>query len=149
MRSALIAMYHGSELSVPESSSLEKIWKSQTGERFLFWCTAMIFIRAYGQWFMPPLIVRQSENYTQDLQWNLPSDWLVHNTPSGYMDRYGWMNTMSLFGRTCVASKLNKQFLFFEGHDRHFIIGPHIFSDPTTSPHFSSGRQLHQQPAKW
>ena len=69
---------------------------------------------------MPPVIVHQAENYTQDCHWNLPSDWLVHNTPSGYMDRYGWMKAMSLFSRTYGASKLNPQVLFFDGHDIHF-----------------------------
>ena len=69
---------------------------------------------------MSPMIVRQAENYTQDLHWNLPSDWLVHNTPSGYMDRDGWMKAMSLFSRTCGASKMNPQVLFFDGHDSHF-----------------------------
>ena len=73
------------------------------------------------------MIVHQAENYTQDLHWNLPSDWLVHNTPSGYMDRDGWMNTMSLFSRTFGAIKMNPQVLFFGGHDSHFDDrAPHI-----------------------
>ena len=65
------------------------IWKSQTGERAPFRCTDMIFNRADGECFMPPMIVHQAKNYTQDLHWNLPSDWLVHNTLSGYIDRDG------------------------------------------------------------
>ena len=69
---------------------------------------------------MPPVIILQVENYTQDIHWNLPSDWLVHNTPSGYMDRDGWMKAMSLFSRTCGYIKLNPQALFFDGHDKHF-----------------------------
>ena len=81
------------------------IWKYQTGERAPFWCTALIFTRSDGQCFVPPMIVHQAENYTHDLHWNLPSDWLVHNTPSVYMDRDGWMNAISLFGRTCVSIK--------------------------------------------
>ena len=98
----------------------KRIWKSQTGERYPFWCTAKIFTRDYGKCFMPPMIVHQVENYTQDLHWNLPSDWLVHNTPSGYMNRDVWMKATSLFNRTCGASKMNPQVLFFEGHDSHF-----------------------------
>ena len=65
------------------------------------------------------MIVHQAENYTHDIHWNLPSDWLVHNTLSGYMDRDGWMKAMSLFSRTCAASKMNPQVLFFDGHDSH------------------------------
>ena len=84
----------------------ERIWKSQTGERSHFLCTSLFFSRAYDQCFMPPMIVHQAENYTQDLHWNLPSDWLVHNTLLGYMDRGVWMKAMSLFSRTCGASKM-------------------------------------------
>ena len=69
---------------------------------------------------MPPMIVHKAENYTQDLHWNLPSDWLVHNTLSGYMERDGWMNAMSLLSRTCGAIKLNAQVLFFDVHGIHF-----------------------------
>ena len=66
------------------------------------------------------MIVHQAENYTQDLHLNPPSDWLVHNTPSGYMDRYVWIKATSIFSRTCGASKLNSQVLFFDGHNSHF-----------------------------
>ena len=57
---------------------------------------------------------------TNDLHWNLRSDWLVHNTASEYMDRDGWMKAMSIFSMTCGASKLNPQVLFFDGRGRHF-----------------------------
>ena len=97
----------------------ECIWKSQTWERDPFWCNSLIFTRADGQCFMPPMIVHQLENYTQDLHWNLPSDWLVHNMSSGYMDKYGWMNAMSLFSRACIYSNINQQVLLFDSHDRH------------------------------
>ena len=69
---------------------------------------------------MPPVIFHQAENYTQDLHWNLRSDWIVQNTPSEYMDRDGWIKAMSLFSRACGVIKLNPQVLFFDGHDRHF-----------------------------
>ena len=64
--------------------------------------------------------MHQGANYTQDLHWNLPSDWLVHCTPSGYMDRDGWMKAMSLFSSTYGSSKMKPQVLFFDGHDSHF-----------------------------
>ena len=69
---------------------------------------------------MPHVIVSQAENNTQDLHWNLPNDWLVHNTLSGYMDRDGWMKSASLFSRTCGDRKLNIWFLLFDGHYRNF-----------------------------
>ena len=40
----------------------KRIWKSQTGERAPFWCTALIFTRAGDQCFMPPMIVHRAEN---------------------------------------------------------------------------------------
>ena len=98
----------------------EGIWKPQTGEISPFWFTALIFTSADGQCLMPPVIVHQAENYTQDLHWNLPSDWLVYNTLSVYMDRYGWMKTLSLFIRTCGDSKLNPQVLLCDVHDSQF-----------------------------
>ena len=114
-------MDHGSEFSIPTSSSRGKrIWKSQTGERAPFWCTALIFTRANDQCFVPHMIFHQAENYTQDIHWNLPSDWLVHNTSPVYMDRDVWMKAISLFSRTCGYSKLNPQVLFFDVHDSHF-----------------------------
>ena len=66
------------------------------------------------------MIFHQAENYTQDIPWKTPSDWLVYNTPSGYIDRDFWMKAISLFSRTCWASKINPQVLFFDVHDRHF-----------------------------
>ena len=66
------------------------------------------------------MIFHQETNYTQDIHWNLPSDWLFHNTASVYIDRDVWMKAISLFGRTCVTSKINPQVLFFGGHDSHF-----------------------------
>ena len=69
---------------------------------------------------MTHVIVHQAENYTQDLHWNLYSDWLVHNMPWGYMERDGCIKEMSLFSRTCGYSKLNPQVLFFDDHESHF-----------------------------
>ena len=110
-----------------------RIWKYQTGERSPFWCTALIFTRYDGQCFMTPLIVHQAENCNNVIHWNPPSDWLVQNTTSGYIERDGWMKAMSLFSRTCVSNKINPQDLFFYRHginfdDRatHFLQSNHI-----------------------
>ena len=83
------------------------IWDSQTVERSPLWCTDMIFTKSDCQCFMPPMIVHKAQNYTQDIHWNLSNYWLVHNTPSGYMDRDGWMKAMSFFIRTCGDIKIN------------------------------------------
>ena len=80
----------------------------------------MVFTRSDGKCFIPPMIVHQAENYTYDIHWNLPSDWLVHNTPLGYMARDVWMKAMSLFSRTCGDRKIKPQVIFFDVHDSHF-----------------------------
>ena len=69
---------------------------------------------------MLTVIVHQAENYTQDIHWNLSSDWIVHNTPSVYMNRDGHMKAMRILSRTCGASKSNQQVLLFDGHEIHF-----------------------------
>ena len=96
----------------------------------------------------PPMIVRQGENYTQDLHWNLPSDWLVHCTPSVYMDRDVWMKAMSLFSSTCGSIKMKPQVLFFDGHDSHFDDrATHILQSHHISPFIiKSGDSTNDQP---
>ena len=39
----------------------EIMWKVQTGERSPFWCTLIVFNRADGQCFMPPVIIHQAK----------------------------------------------------------------------------------------
>ena len=38
-----------------------RMWRTRTGERAPFLCTALIFIRAGDQCFMPPVIVHQAK----------------------------------------------------------------------------------------
>ena len=114
---------------------MEPICKSQIGDRAPFWCTYIIFTISYVQCFVSPVIFHQAANYTQDLHWNLPSDWLFHNMPSGYMDRYGWMKAVSLFSRTYGSSKFNQPVLLFDGHDSHFYDrATHLLRSPHISP---------------
>ena len=65
----------------------EIMWKVQTGERTPFWYTLLVFTRANGKCFMPPTVVHQAKEYSQDLHHNIPLDCTLHHTPSGYMDR--------------------------------------------------------------
>ena len=96
------------------------MWKVQTGERTPFWCTLLVFTRADRQCFMPPVIIHQAKEYSEDLHHNIPLDWTVHHTSSGYMDRDGWLKAMTQFSNICGASPVNNQILFFGGHDSHF-----------------------------
>ena len=66
------------------------------------------------------MIVHQATNYTQDLHYNIPKYWVVHNTLSRYMDRDGWMKAMMHSKTVCGANKLNPQVLLYDGHDIHF-----------------------------
>ena len=69
---------------------------------------------------MPAIVVPQAKEYSQDLHHNIPLDWTVHHTPSGYMDRDGWLKSMTQLSNICGASPVNNQILFFDGQDIHF-----------------------------
>ena len=69
---------------------------------------------------MPPVIIQQAKEYSEDLHHNIPLDWTVHHTSYGYMDRDGWLKAMTQFSNICGASPVNNQILFFDGHDSHF-----------------------------
>jgi hypothetical protein len=98
----------------------EKIWKTQQGERTPFWCTILFFTRADGQCPIPPTVVHQASEVSADLFLNLPTNWVCHATPSGYMDRDGWFKTVTNFVNLSGASESNPQYLFFDGHDSHW-----------------------------
>ena len=79
---------------------------------------------------------KESEEATE-LIINLCANLNSSNTSlsSHNMDRYIWMKSISLFSRTCVASKLNPQVLFFRDHDSHFDHSvTHILRSHHTSP---------------
>ena len=97
---------------------------------------------------MTPVIIHQAENYTHHLHWNLPSDWLVHNTPSVYMYINGWMKAMSLFSSTYGSRNMNPRVLFFDVHDSHFDDrATHILRSHHISPFIlKSGESTNDQP---
>ena len=64
--------------------------------------------------------MHQSTHNTQDIHYNIPSDWVFHNSPSVYMDRDGWHKSMAHFSSMCFSSHLNSQVLFYDGHGIHF-----------------------------
>ena len=77
------------------------MWRTHTSERAPFWCTSLIFTRDDGQCFIPPVVVHQSTHYNQYPHDNIPSDWVVHNSPSGYMDCDGWHESTTQFASMC------------------------------------------------
>ena len=96
------------------------MWKVQTGERAPFCCTLLVFTRAYGQCFMPPVVVHQAKDYSQDLHHNITFDWTIHHTPYGYIDRDRWLKAMIQLSIICGTSPVNNQILFLDGHNSHF-----------------------------
>ena len=57
----------------------DRLWRTQTGKRAPFWGTSLIFTCDVGQCFIPPGVVQHITHYTQDINHNIPSDWVVHN----------------------------------------------------------------------
>ena len=47
--------------------NVSRIWPSQNGENAPFWWSLLIFSRIHGQWFLPPVVIHQSENTTKEL----------------------------------------------------------------------------------
>ena len=68
-------------------------------------------------------MVHQSTHYTQGLHYKIPSDWVVHNSLSGYIDHYGWLKVMSHFSSVYFSSPLNPQSILYHGHGTHFDYG--------------------------
>ena len=121
MKLGLTPTVNGTRLCVLTSSLKGKeCGNFQTGERAPLWCTLLVFTRANGQCFMPPIVVHQAKDYSQDLHHNIPLDCTVHHTPYGYIDRDGWIKAMTKFSNRCGASPVNNQMIFFNGHDSHF-----------------------------
>ena len=98
----------------------EKIWKCKDGEHAPFWVTVLFFTRADGQCFLPPCIVHKGVDYSCDFNWKIPDDWIVHATPSGYMDRDGWFKVINMFTQLSGAQAGNIQILYYDGHDSHW-----------------------------
>ena len=124
------------------------MWMIHTRDREPSWCTALIFPRADGQFFMPHWIVHHSENCTQNIHYNIPKYCLVHNTPSRYIYRDGWTKSMMNFKTVCGANKLNLQVLFYDGHDSHFDnMSVHILRSHHIKPFvLKAGDSVNDQP---
>ena len=93
---------------------------TQPGEREQLWCTSLIFAHANGQCFILPVAMHQITDYTQDIHYNIPSDWVIHNLSSGYIYCGGWHKPMSNFDSMCCSYPLNLQVLFYDGQVSHF-----------------------------
>ena len=95
----------------------ERMWRNQTGEISSLWCTTLIFTRDDGQCFISPVVVHQITHCTQDIHYNIPSEWVIQNSQTGYMDHGSWHKSMSHFASVCWSSSLNNQGILYDGHD--------------------------------
>ena len=100
----------------------DKMWRTHAGERAPFWLTALIFACAGGLCFVSPVMFHYITQYTQYFQNNIPNDWVVHNSPSLYIDFYGWIKYMARFAPMCLFSPLNPPVLLCDTHDSHFDV---------------------------
>ena len=98
----------------------EGMWKAQTRERAPFWVTVLLFTRADGQCFIPPVLVHQAAELTAEHCLNLLPDWIVHATKSGYMDRDCWFKAIIQFVKLSGAQETNINALTFDGYDAHW-----------------------------
>ena len=69
---------------------------------------------------MQSIIVHQTKDYSQDIHFNTPSDWIIHHIPSGYMDREARLEDITQLSTICGASTINNKTIFFGGNDIHF-----------------------------
>ena len=97
-----------------------RVWRTQDGEKAPFWCSLLFFMRADGQCFVPPTVVHQGVHQNLEHSFGLPGNWTIHCTPSGYMDRDGWLKSVKTFTHYAKATEGEPLFLFFDGHDSHW-----------------------------
>lgn len=88
------------------------------GGKATFWVTFFFWTRADGQFVIPPCVVHQGAQMSDYFRLNLPQDWCVHCSPSGYMDRDGWLKVARHFKRYCGPTR--PLYLYFDGHDSHW-----------------------------
>ena len=73
------------------SSKEQRLFRTTTGEKAPLWVTAWLWTRADGRYFIPPSLVHQGSQLSEFQALGLPSDWIVHATPSSYQDRDGFL----------------------------------------------------------
>ena len=98
----------------------DRAWRTHTGERVPLWCTGIIFTCTDGKCSIPPFQVHHINHYIQYINCNIPSDWVVRNSPSGYIYHDGWLKSMSHFSSMCFSYPLDTQVLLYYFYASHF-----------------------------
>ena len=96
----------------------------------------------------PPVMVYQITPYTQDIYYNIPKDWLVHNLPPIYMDWYGFLKAMAHSSSTYGSSPIITHVILYYVHRSHFW---HQVLNILKCNHIQaviliSGESIHNQP---
>ncbi|KAJ1397249.1 hypothetical protein B484DRAFT_472135, partial [Ochromonadaceae sp. CCMP2298] len=89
------------------------------GERSPFWVTMFFMSCANGTHHIPPVIVHQGADATRirgDFLLNIPGDWAVQSTPSGYMDQAGFRLVCHHLIKYSGAAHGNPIFFFLDAH---------------------------------
>ena len=88
-----------------------------------YWRKSTILVHTthiYPHWwkvFHPlSVIVNQVTHYNKDIHYNIPSDWVVHDSTLGYMDCNGRHISMANFPSVCCYSPLNTKVILYYGH---------------------------------
>ena len=102
------------------SSKEQRLFPTTTGEKASLWVTTWLWTRADGRCciHVHPSLVRQGSQLSKFQALGLPSDWIVHGTPSGYQDRDGFLKVCTEFVEYCGHKR--PQYVFMDGHDSHF-----------------------------
>ncbi|KAJ1442357.1 hypothetical protein B484DRAFT_426828 [Ochromonadaceae sp. CCMP2298] len=92
-------------------------------ERAPFWATMFYWFEATGAHPCPPVIVHQGgegDTIRADYLDGLPKDWVVHATPSGYMDQKGFALVCYSLVQHCQARMGYPKNLYVDGHESHW-----------------------------
>ena len=84
--------------------TMDRVWNTQEDDHAPFWFTMLFFTRTDRQAFIPPIVVHKTSEWSEYVGMNLPGHWVVHNTPSGYMDINGWLKITLSFTRLIGSS---------------------------------------------
>ena len=68
---------------------------------------------------MLPIIVKNSKEIFQYLYFNIQLYWMVHHTPSRYMDIYGWLKSTTQFYTVHGTYTINNKVILLYGYDNH------------------------------
>ena len=57
----------------------KRMWKVHIGDWAPFQCKLLVFTQADKQWFITPMIVHQSNDYSEDIHFNISLEWTVYH----------------------------------------------------------------------